>query len=72
MAAYLEKALDLHEFNSLILVASREMLGELRKALDKTVTKVVSHELDKDLLSLGLPNIELLKKIRDDLDLTHL
>lgn len=72
MAAYLEKALDLHEFDSLILVASREMLGELRKALDKTVTKAVSHELDKDLLTLGLSNIELLKKIRDDLDLVHL
>lgn len=69
LAAYLEKAHDLNEYEKLIVVASREMLGELRKAFEKSVKKVIEHELGKDLLSMKLSNIDLLEKIREDLDI---
>jgi protein required for attachment to host cells len=70
-ASFLEKAHDLNEFDKLIVVASREMLGELRKAFAKPLKNVVEHELAKDLLSMNYSNIELLEKIRNDLGLLH-
>lgn len=72
IADYLAKALMKNDFSNLILVASRNMLGELRKAVANPVKKVISHELDKDLTSQGWSESELVEKIRDDLGLVCL
>ncbi|HXW53455.1 MAG TPA: host attachment protein, partial [Myxococcota bacterium] len=60
------------QFASLIVVSSREMLGELRRALSPNVLKTVAHELAKDLLTQNLKDWEIAERIRDDLDLIHL
>jgi protein required for attachment to host cells len=69
---FLAKAFTDHRFNNLIVVASRDMLGELRKAIADPVSRVITHQLDKDLISQGYSNSELIEKIRDDLQLVHL
>lgn len=71
IAHYLLKALDEGSFDSLILVASHELLGELRLALSPVVMGRVSHQLSKDLLTEGLSDKELMSKIREDLNLVH-
>lgn len=71
MADFLKKALAQQRYDTLILVSSRNLLGNLRKALPSEVKKIVAHELDKDLLSQNLSKAELVEKIRNDLGLTH-
>ncbi|HXW52618.1 MAG TPA: host attachment protein [Myxococcota bacterium] len=69
---YLAEALEDDQFASLIIVSSREMLGELRGALSPNVLKTVAHELAKDLLTQNLKDWEIAERIRNDLDLIHL
>lgn len=69
LEAFLEKAHDLGDFNRLIIVAPKEMIGDLRKAMVKSLKNVVEYELGKDLLSMNLSNTELLAKIQNDLGL---
>jgi protein required for attachment to host cells len=68
---HINKALVLNQFDKLIIVASRNMLGELRKAFSATVKKHIEYELDKDIISQRLSNEELLDEIRHDLGLLH-
>lgn len=72
ISEFLGKAQGENSFDSLILVASREFLGELRRALPDRVIKITAHELNKDLLSQGFTDEEIIEKIRADLDLLHL
>jgi|SRR5579871_397686 len=72
IATYLEKALLEQRFDGLIMVASKELLGELRKALPASVDKTITHELAKDLLTQNLKDREIAERIRQDLDLIHI
>ena len=45
------------EFDSLILVAPPQTLGELRNALDKSALSKVSVELDKDLTKVAIHDL---------------
>jgi len=67
IANFLKKAHAENQFAELILVASPDLLGELRNAMADSLTKAVSHQLDKDLLSQNLSDAELIEKIRNDL-----
>jgi protein required for attachment to host cells len=71
MANFLAQAHAENLFNNLILVASPNLLGDLRKALPAPVLKTVSHELDKDFMSQNLSPAQLAEKIRDALDIIH-
>jgi len=48
----LEKARAANRFSKLVLVAEPRLLGELRAALDKPTTALVSATLDKDLVGV--------------------
>ncbi len=72
LADFFDQALMRAEFDNIIVVSSREMLGELRKALSANVSKTVSHELAKDLLTQNLKDWEIAERIREDLGLIHL
>jgi len=69
IANYIIKSFGQNRFNKLIVVASRQVLGELRKEWPNTVKKLIEHELDKDFLAQKLSDEELLAQIRDDLGL---
>jgi protein required for attachment to host cells len=69
IAEYLTKACGLTNFNKLVVVASRNMLGHLRKEFPKTVKRHIEHELDKNFLAQKLTDTELLEAIRNDLGL---
>jgi|HubBroStandDraft_6_1064221.scaffolds.fasta_scaffold1627712_1 protein required for attachment to host cells len=69
---HLNKALMKQEFNTLILVISRSLLGEIRKTLPHNLKDAIAHQLDKDLLPQNLSDFELVEKIRTDLGLAHL
>lgn len=72
IVVFLTKALDQNQFNNLIIVASRDLLGDLRSCMHHPLAVTITHELNKDLLSQHLSNDDLVKKIRDDLGLLHL
>ncbi len=72
IAQYLEKEHKEHSFNLLVVVASKALLGSLRKEISESLKKTISHELDKDLTSQGLSNEELIEKIKTDLGVLHL
>lgn len=69
IAEFLSKAIAENKLSSLILVASPNLLGALRKAMPQSTHKYIKHELGKDLMSQSLKDHELVEKIRDDLDL---
>lgn len=66
---FLKNAHAENSFARLILVASPNLLGELRIAMTDSLSKKISHELGKDLLSQNLSDDELIEKIRNDLAL---
>lgn len=72
LSNYLSKAHLEHKFAKLIVVASRELLGELRKAIPDALKKIIIHELNKDLLSKQLNDRDLFEKIREDLGLVNI
>lgn len=72
IADFLARSYAINLFSKLILVSSRNLLGELRKAITDSVIKAVTHQLDKDLLSQNLTDAELIEKIRDDLGLANI
>lgn len=72
IANFLETAHAQNRFNTLVLVVSPNLLGELRKVLHAPVMNVIEHQLDKDLFSQPLTDDELLEKIKNDLDLIKL
>ena len=57
----LEKARAENRFGGLVLVAEPRLLGELRAALDKPTTALVSATLDKDLV--GVENRDIPKRL---------
>ena len=57
MAKRINDACHLGEFDSLILVAPPQTLGELRNALDKPALAKVSAELDKDLTKVAIHDL---------------
>jgi protein required for attachment to host cells len=69
---FLNHALTQREYTDLILVASRDLMGELRQSCPETIKRVISHELSKDLIPQHLSDKELIEKIKNDLDLLHL
>lgn len=69
---YLSHAHAVNEFAKLIVVASRDLLGDLRKSFSAPVKKAITHELDKDLYSQGFSDSELVEKIRKDIDVALL
>lgn len=72
IVAFLEKALSHNRYQKLVVVASQKILGALRQELPNTVKKLIEHELDKDLITPGLSNQEIVEKIQSDLGLVHL
>ena len=72
IADYVIKARALDRFDKLIVVASRQMLGALRKEWPNTVKKLLEYELDKDLLGQKLTNKELIAEIIINLGLVSL
>ncbi len=50
LATYLSESLMARKFSSLVIIAAPSFLGELRKKLDQKVKKVVSLEIDKNLV----------------------
>ncbi len=72
IADYVIKARGLNRFDKLVVVASRQMLGLLRKEWPNTVKKLIEHELDKDLLAQKLTNRELVAEIIKSLDVISL
>lgn len=69
ITSFLMKPLGHQEFDKLIVVASRELLGDLRKEFPTTLKNKVTHELNKDLISNPMSDDQLINKIRNDLDL---
>jgi protein required for attachment to host cells len=63
LARVLEKALNEHRFEHLILIAPPEMLGKIRAALTDEVKKRVLVEEDKDLTQL--PDNELAQRLAE-------
>jgi len=57
----LEKARAENRFSKLVLVAEPRLLGELRAALDKPTTALVSATLDKDFV--GVDNRDIPKRL---------
>ena len=72
IADYVIKARGLGRFDKLVVVATRQMLGALRKEWPNTVKHLLEHELDKDLLGQKLTNQELVAEIIKSLDLVSL
>lgn len=72
IANFLATAHATNQFAKIIVVSSRDLLGDLRKAFEAPVKNAVTHELSKDLYSQGLSNAQLVAKIRTDLDLITL
>lgn len=66
---YLEKEFANHHFAKLSLIAPPNFLGELRRALSNGLQKSVDRELDKDLPASWVPDHELVKMLRKNLDL---
>lgn len=65
LAAFLEERLD--EFDTLIIAASPNVLGDLRQLLPDTVKAKISAELDKDLTNI--PEPELPQHLQDVLNI---
>lgn len=72
IADYVIKARGLGRFDKLIVVATRQMLGALRKEWPNTVKKLLAHELDKDILGQNLTNPQIVAEIIKSLDLISL
>lgn len=66
---YLQEAHVKNNFTKLIIVASPEMLGDIKKNLSTTLEKSLTYHLNKDLLSQGYSDKELVMKVRNDLGL---
>lgn len=50
ICAYIDAERNKHKFSGIVLIAAPEFLGVLRKNLGKECTKLVTHEVDKDLV----------------------
>lgn len=72
IADYVIKARGLGRFDKLVVVASRQMLGALRKEWPNTVKKLLEHELDKDILGQKLSNQEIVAEVMRSLDVNNL
>jgi len=72
IADYVIKARALGRFNKLVVVASRQMLGPLRKEWPNPVKQLIAHELDKDLIGQNLSNSQFVAEILKSLDLVSL
>ncbi len=57
LVAYLSENLMARKFSSLVIIAAPSFLGELRKKLDQEVKKVVSLEIDKNLVKQSMEDI---------------
>jgi protein required for attachment to host cells len=66
---YLKEKHAQNDFKKLIIVASPEILGDIKKNLSPVLVKSLTHQLNKDLLSQGYSNAELVSKVRDDLNI---
>lgn len=72
IAGFLEKERSATKFNQLVVVISKGLLGAFRKEASEPLRKIITHELDKDLISQGLTDEELVEKIKADLGVLHL
>ncbi len=64
LAAVLQKGLDDHRYQALVLVAPPHFLGLLRETVGDQVTKHLEWTLDKDLSLLSMAEIE--KRVRGE------
>lgn len=71
LADFLAKAFAQNRFSQVIIVSAKELLGEIRRAVSRPVSKVITHQLNKDLLSQRLSDKELVEIIGSDLGLLH-
>jgi protein required for attachment to host cells len=53
ISSFFKKIVDLHQLGGLILVAPSKLLGDLRKTLDREVSKKIFQEVEKDLTHLS-------------------
>jgi protein required for attachment to host cells len=54
---YLEAEYNAHKFSQLIVVAAPHFLGNLRKEMSSNVAKVVTLEIDKDIVKQDIDSI---------------
>ena len=51
VCAFIDTEMNKHNFTDLVLIAAPEFLGIMRKTLSKEAGKLVSREIDKDLVA---------------------
>lgn len=66
---FLEKSYQENTFDNLILVSSPHLLGLIRKTMSTSLSKILAHEISKDLASLNLKDQEVIDKIKKNLDI---
>lgn len=58
LATFLRGSFNEQLFNSLVLIAAPDFLGELRKAMDSNVLAVVTQSVNKDFTHYGIEELE--------------
>ena len=54
----LETGLNKGQFNKLIIIAAPTFLGVLREILNPNISKLITHEINKDLVKFSTPEIK--------------
>ena len=57
LCKYLEEALNAQKFRQLIVIAPPHFLGHLRKKMNSNVAKLITLEIDKDIVKLDADEI---------------